>query len=174
MAPKLEALPDPAVPDDEVLDALAALSRALVGLTTRSLGQLDVEVTLPQLRTLVVLASRGPQRIGDLAAALGVQASTVSRGCDRLVRRRLVRRVQCAGGDRRVVRIALTDAGKELVGQVMHQRRAELARLMSYVVLEGSFAAVLTALAAASGELPDPVWWERWAGCTHLEPGPLT
>ena len=50
------------------------------------------DVTLPQYRALVVLAARGPQRMGDLAEALGVHPSTATRLCDRLVDRQLVRR----------------------------------------------------------------------------------
>ena len=58
------------------------------------------EVTLPQYRALVVLASRGPQRIVDLAGFLDVTASTATRMCDRLVRKGLVRRqrLRATGG----------------------------------------------------------------------------
>src|SRR5688500_18758447 len=77
---------------DPLLDAVLTLGRALVAITTRSLSQLHVEVTLTQYRTLVVLASRGPQRTAELAAELGVQPSTVTRLCDRLVQRGWVRR----------------------------------------------------------------------------------
>jgi DNA-binding MarR family transcriptional regulator len=46
----------------------------------------------PQYRALVVLAVRGPQRPTALAEALAVHPSTITRLCDRLVAKRLVRR----------------------------------------------------------------------------------
>jgi hypothetical protein len=46
-----------------------------------------VEPTIVQYRTLVVLASRGPQRMVGLAATLEVVSSTARRMCDRLVAR---------------------------------------------------------------------------------------
>ena len=68
-------------------------SRALVAVAARSLAvAAPADVTLPQYRALVVLAARGPTRVGDLADALGIHPSTATRLCDRLVDRRLVRR----------------------------------------------------------------------------------
>jgi hypothetical protein len=58
--------------EDEVVGALLALSRVFVAETARSLSGLDEDVTLPQFRTLVVLVSRGPQRVADLAQELAV------------------------------------------------------------------------------------------------------
>ena len=45
-------------------------SRVLVAVAVRSLAAVDHDVTLPQYRALVVLASRGPQRPTELADAL--------------------------------------------------------------------------------------------------------
>src|SRR3954452_10273924 len=91
---------------DELVDALLSASRAMVALAARSLAGLDADVTLPQFRALVVLAARGPQRAVDIATELGVNPSTGTRMCDRLVRKGLVRRTRTAG-DRRVVRLGL-------------------------------------------------------------------
>jgi DNA-binding MarR family transcriptional regulator len=115
--------------DARLVDSLAALSRALVGITARTLADLDVDVTLNQLRTIVVLASRGPLRTVDLAAALHVHPSTVTRTCDRLTRRGLVVRHQGAT-DRRVTWLALTESGKDLVGEVMRRRAAHIRDLL--------------------------------------------
>jgi DNA-binding MarR family transcriptional regulator len=166
--------PQPGAPASDltnVVDALVSTSRVLVALTARSLGQLDVEITLPQFRMLVVLASHGPQRTVDLAVELGVQSSTVTRTGDRLVRKGMVRRAQRAGGDRRVAWIVLTEPGKELVGEVMRRRRSELARLTGTIDIPqpAAVAAALTALVEAAGEVPDPQWWDRWAVCTDFD-----
>lgn len=73
---------------DEVLTA----TRALIGLSTRSLGVLAEELSATQYRALVVLASHGAQRMVDLAELLQVSPSTEGRMCDRLVRKGYARR----------------------------------------------------------------------------------
>ncbi len=158
------------VADDAVVDALLSLSRVLVAIAARTLGELDADVTLPQYRTLVVLASYGPQRTVDVAAALGVRPSTVTRTSDRLIRRGLVQRHQ-RSTDRRVAWLALTEAGKALVGEVMHRRRAEIARLAAAVPLAdpAALTGALVSLVEAAGEVPDPQWWGRWAVSTRLD-----
>ena len=70
---------------DELADAVLDASRVLVAVAARSLAAAPSDVTLPQYRVLVVLATRGPQRPSDLAAELGVAASSITRMCDRLV-----------------------------------------------------------------------------------------
>jgi DNA-binding MarR family transcriptional regulator len=156
--------------DKPVLEALMALSRAVVGMTTRSLNQVGADVTLTQYRSLVVLASRGPQRTADLAAELGIQPSTATRLCDRLAARGFVRR-QPGEDDRRVVLVVLTDAGRNLVGQAMAGRRELLADLLQRVRVTDpqAFAEVATALAVAAGELPESQWRRRWQKSTSVE-----
>src|SRR5690348_16146236 len=85
---------------DDLVDALLSASRALVAIAARSLADLDADVTLPQYRALVVLASRGPQRVVDISAELNVNPSTATRMCDRLVQKKLVRRYRSTS-DRR-------------------------------------------------------------------------
>ena len=75
---------------DELTDALLTASRVLVAVSARSLAGISDEVTLAQYRTLVVLASRGPQTLQALATELEVVPSTATRMCDRLVRKGLV------------------------------------------------------------------------------------
>ncbi len=103
---------------DDLVDALLSASRAMVAISARSLADLDAEVTLPQFRAPVVLASRGPQRIVDIASALGVNPSTGTRMCDRLVAKKLVRRYR-SSADRRKVRLTLTEAGRALVREAV-------------------------------------------------------
>src|ERR671933_726832 len=144
----------------EVVEALLAASRALVGVAARSLAGVDADVTLAQFRTLMVLASRGPQRAVDIATELGVNPSTGTRMCDRLVRKGLVRRARRAG-DRRVVRLVLTQAGKELVAEVSRRRREELARLVG-AIPPGHYIELVDMLCAvsdAAGEPGEDDWW---------------
>ena len=110
---------------DPVVDAVMRASRALVGITVRALGSVSDEVTLPQLRTLVVVSLQGEQTVSALAERLDVHASTMTRMCSRLVNRGLVERKPSAL-DRREVVIALTQEGQRLVDEVMDKRRREI------------------------------------------------
>ena len=150
-----------------MVDAVLSASRALVAVSARSLAALPEDVTLPQYRALVVIAARGPQRLADLAVALGVEPSTATRMCDRLVRKDLVYRRRTST-DRRGVRISLAVAGRELVEEVTRRRRAEIVAILGRVpagtkemVLAG-----LSALAEAAGEPGEREWALGWAS-TH-------
>jgi len=148
--------------EEDVVGALLALSRVLVGVAARSLAELDEDVTLPQFRTLVVLG-RGPQRIVDLAQELRVTSSTATRMCNRLTRKGLISREEHAE-DRRAAWIVLTGPGRDLVGAAMKRRREAIAELVADLTLTRpvAFAGVLNALVEAAGELPDPEWERRW------------
>jgi DNA-binding MarR family transcriptional regulator len=150
---------------DELVDTVLAASRALVAVAARSLAAVGDDVTLPQYRALVMLAAGGPQGTAELATALDVNPSTVTRMCDRLVRKDLVRRSR-QSANRRSVRIALTAAGRDLVDEVSRRRRAELARLLSALPPEQHepVIAAFRAFAAAAGELPRPGAALGWAG----------
>jgi DNA-binding MarR family transcriptional regulator len=149
---------------EPVVDALLAASRALVAIAARSLAERDADVTLPQYRALVVLASRGPQRVVDVSAELGIDPSTGTRLCDRLARKGLVRR-QRSTSDRRVVRVTLTPLGRNLVDEITGHRRQELARIVSAMPDRWApgVAQALLSFAAAAGEVPEDQWWMGWA-----------
>jgi DNA-binding MarR family transcriptional regulator len=149
--------------EEEVVGALLALSRVFVAETARSLSGLDEDVTLPQFRTLVVLVSRGPQRVADLARELAVTSSTAVRMCNRLVRKGLVAR-QERPDDRRVAWITLTAAGRDLVGGATSRRREGLAALVAELPMARprTLASVLNAIVEVAGEVPDRQWWHQW------------
>jgi len=151
------------VSQGEVVDALLAASRALVGLAARSLADLDPDVTLPQYRALVVVATRGPQRVVDIATELAVNPSTGTRMCDRLVRKGLARRTRSTT-DRRVVRLSLTPAGRHLVEEVTGRRRVELARIVAALpdTWHEPLTAALRTFASAAGEPLETEWWLGW------------
>jgi hypothetical protein len=77
--------------DGSAVGEVPTASRTLVGVATRSPGAAAEHTTIAQYRALVVLASRGPLRLIDLAEALDVAPSTAGRMGDRLVREQLVR-----------------------------------------------------------------------------------
>jgi DNA-binding MarR family transcriptional regulator len=148
---------------DELIDAVLGASRALVAVAARSLAGVAEDVTLAQYRFLVELASRGPQRLADLASAVGVDRSTATRMCDRLVRKRLVIRRR-AREDRRAVRVSLTGAGGELVAEVSRRRRVEIATIVERMPAAHHDPVVraLRAFAEAAGEVPEQDWSLGW------------
>src|SRR6202012_502016 len=142
-----------------VVDAVLAASRSLVAAATRSLGTAAEETTIAQYRALVVLASRGPQRIVDLGAALDVTPSTAGRTCDRLVRKGLMRRHR-ARADRRAVLVSATAAGRLVVDPATARRRELIGEILGRLPGpdQHAVAAALRAFAAAAGEVPDSLW----------------
>jgi DNA-binding MarR family transcriptional regulator len=146
--------------DEDVVDAVLRASRVLLAVAVRSLAEVDDDVTLPQYRALVVLASRGPQRPTELADALAVHPSTVTRLCDRLVAKRLVHRGE-SPTNRREVSIRLTPKGRRLVDAVTARRRDEIATIVSDVPARERAAMVhaLHALGEAAVEPADVAWF---------------
>ncbi len=151
------------VNDEALVDAVISASRALVAVAARSLQGLPEDVTLTQYRVLVELAARGPQRVADLALVLGVESSTATRMCDRLVRKHLVRRRR-ASRDRRAVRIALTAEGLELIGEVSRRRRKEIGAILKRMPSRdrAAVARALLAFADAGGTVPEQDWSLGW------------
>lgn len=149
---------------ERLLDSLMPLSRVLVAIAVRTVGHSGVDLTMPQYRILVVLATRGPQRTVDLAVEQAVRPSTITRACDRLIRRGLVRRYH-RPPDRRIAWLALTEAGRDLVGDVMRRRRAEFEKLVATVDAADVtlVTQVLDSLVRAAGEPTDAQFWQRWA-----------
>ena len=144
---------------DEVVEELLATSRALVGVAVRSLAAAPVDITVAQQRVLVLLAAQGPQSVGRIAEQLGVNPSNASRHCDRLQRLGLLGRSRSAE-DGRVVRIALTAEGRELLESVTQHRRDALAGVVRRLPADER-AAVLVALRrlnAANEEVGDAGW----------------
>jgi DNA-binding MarR family transcriptional regulator len=145
--------------DEAVVDAVLTASRTLVAVATTSLGDAADDITIAQYRALVVLASRGPQRISEVAAALDVTPSTAGRMCDRLLRKGLIRR-QRVRTDRRAVKVSITEAGRHVVDEATARRRALLAGILAKLSprQQTAVAAALGAFAAAAGEIPDSQW----------------
>ena len=146
-----------------MVDAVLSASRVLVAIAARSLADAGEEVTLTQYRSLVILASRGPQGVAALAEAVAVTAPTASRLCERLVRKGLVRR-RTDRRDRRQVRVGLTEAGRHLVDTVTERRRREIAGLLASIPPQDQrpVAAALQQLARSAGEVPEQDWSTGW------------
>ncbi len=143
-------------PVQEATDATLQASRALLGIIARSVATALDDVSLPQLRVLVLLSQEGPLRSGVVAERMGVHPSTFTRNADRLVHGGWVRRTE-ADDSRQAVLIELTDSGRAIVEHVTQQRRTDLAEILARVPA-GRRDALVEAMrdfALAAGE-PDP------------------
>ena len=150
---------------EAVVDAVVAASRGLVAIAARSLGAAGEDVTLAQYRGLVVLASRGPQRLVDLAGFLAVNSSTATRMCDRLARKGLIRRQRLAS-DRRTLKVSISAAGRELVDSVTKRRRAEIEAVVRRIAPADRehLVEALRTFAEAAGEGREQDWALGWGG----------
>jgi DNA-binding MarR family transcriptional regulator len=117
---------------DAVIGAVLRATQAFVGLALRSLAAAGTPITLPQYRMLVTLDGKGDQNVRDLAPRLGVDRSTATRMCNRLVNAGLIDR-SSDPSDRRAVVISLTEPGRGVVKRVTRARRENVARLLKSV-----------------------------------------
>jgi DNA-binding MarR family transcriptional regulator len=142
-----------------ILDA----SRALVAVAARSIASVDADVTLPQFRALVVLHTQGPQNASMLSAQLDVHASTLTRLCDRLVAKKLIRRTLSPESRREVI-LTLSARGELVVRRVYDRRRAEIARIVARMpaAVRRSVESAMHDFAEAAGEQTDDALTLGW------------
>ncbi|MDT7574194.1 MAG: hypothetical protein QOH17_527 [Pseudonocardiales bacterium] len=145
--------------NDDV-EAVMAAARVLVAVSAQSVAAVEDIVTLPQLRVLVMVASRTAPNLNAVANGMGVHPSNATRTVDRLVLAGLLDR-RDDPTDRRNLVLELTESGRELVKQVMDQRRAAIAAVLDRMPpgRRRSLVPVMRAFAEASGETPDDAVW---------------
>lgn len=149
------------------IDAVMGAAQLLVAISARSLAVAEAEVSLPQLRVLVILASHGPRSLNALAHILKIHPSNATRACDKLVAAGLIRRDEDPV-DRRLLALNLTEAGRELVEKVMAHRRDQIEELLSRVPAAkrrtlASALRTFAATATASDSLDHAAWQAGWA-----------
>jgi DNA-binding MarR family transcriptional regulator len=151
------AAPEPPVTVDEI-DRIVALYRR----SGRSLRANDPinwaeGLTMAQLRVLFFVGREGPVAVGQVASGLGISQPSATETLDKLVCRDLVERT-ADPSDRRIVRTALTDKGKEMIDRPWETRRALLASALrrasptERAAIEHGLELMCTALEAVEGE----------------------
>ncbi|HXT45209.1 MAG TPA: MarR family transcriptional regulator [Pseudonocardiaceae bacterium] len=168
-------------PTQEEVEAVMLATRVLIAVTAQSVASVEDRVTLPQLRVLVMIASRGPQNLASVAQALGVHPSNATRRCDRLVEAGLIHRSDDPA-DRRNLILRLTPSGRELVLQMTERRRAAIENVLAKMPasLRGDLVPALRAFAQAAGEVPPSEAWalgwttDRPNGTPHHMPSGTT
>ena len=135
-------------------ELVARLSRADERLSAQARGAVaedwpDIELTIAQLRALGLL-NHAPQRMSDLAAALGSSVSSATSLVERLEGKGLVERVHDPV-DRRVVQCHLTVGGRTALERFWRIRRSYLASIVEVLTVEelGTVVAALELLVAA-------------------------
>src|SRR4051812_23403163 len=105
---------DPLALDRQVCFALAAASRAVIGLYRPVLQPLGL--THPQYLVMLALWERSPRRVRDIGDALLLDSATLSPLLRRLEASGLITRVRSAA-DERALDVELTEKGRELRAQ---------------------------------------------------------
>src|SRR2546425_3482995 len=102
----------------EVLAQYRTLGRALKA--THGPVWMETDLTIAQLRTLLVLAEEGPLVIGQIAQRLGIGLSTGGHLVDRLVQAGLAERAEDTEDRRRTV-ARLTSKGEDLYARLLNR-----------------------------------------------------
>lgn len=90
---------------------------------------LRLDLTMPQLKVVLLLFISGPSRMSEIASALGVSLATATGVVDRLVERDILTR-EGDPGDRRVVLCRLSEKGEELMNGLWQLSRDQAGELM--------------------------------------------
>jgi DNA-binding MarR family transcriptional regulator len=153
----------PSDPLDDAIDAVLRASRALVGVAAQSLARTEAHLTLVQYRALVALDANGEQNVGTLADTLGIQPSTATRLCDRLVAKGFVER-RTSEESRREVTLGLSRAGANLVRAETERRRRAIRRIVERLDRPTQLEIIesINALVEAAKEVHDDAWRLGW------------
>jgi DNA-binding MarR family transcriptional regulator len=145
-------------------ETMLAVSRTMTAIVARTLSDVADQITVPQLRVLVLLDTRGPMNSSTLAEHLDVNPSNAGRTCDQLVATGRPRRLPDTR-DGRSTQLELTADGTRFVTELMASRRRLIDNVVSRMsasdqqVLGQGLEAFLRAVEAAPAEestgLPD-------------------
>jgi DNA-binding MarR family transcriptional regulator len=125
-------------------DALLALARGMIGLSTRAADELG-QVSVVQLRALTMLRQLQPASLVQLAEGIGVTPSTTSRLVDRLVAAGFVER-RTSPESRRQIELRLSPDGEATLDRYDALRLSGMAEALEQLP-EGRREVVLDALA---------------------------
>ncbi len=163
---KGETAGPPASPDH--VHAVMVAAQALVGVAAQGVAEVEDRVTLPQLRVLMLVATRGGLNLGALAQAMGVHPSNASRACDRLVEAGLLTRAE-SSLDRRNLMLELTEDGHAVIDELIDHRRASIATILGRLPesRRRTLASAMLSFAQAAGETQaDSAWKLGWPRAT--------
>jgi DNA-binding MarR family transcriptional regulator len=123
----------------------------------RDRAWLSIELTMPQLKTLMFVAMHHGATSGQIAKRLGVGLSTITGLVDRLTDQDLVTRREDPD-DRRITRVLPTQRGKQLVDELIRYRNEVVTDILSRLdphqlrTVETAFGYLLEAAGAVADE----------------------
>ncbi len=96
---------------------------------------LTTDLTMPQLKVMLILWREGPARMSELASGLGVTLATATGVVDRLVEKDYIVR-EGLPGDRRVVICRLSNEGQEFMKALWMSGRMQIGRILGVMTPE--------------------------------------
>jgi DNA-binding MarR family transcriptional regulator len=93
------------------------------------------DLTMPQLKVMLILWREGPARMSELASGLGVTLATATGVVDRLVEKDYIVR-EGLPGDRRVVICRLSNEGQEFMKALWMSGRMQIGRILGVMTPE--------------------------------------
>jgi DNA-binding MarR family transcriptional regulator len=122
-------------------ELLYALTRRVTLTTTaeRIRKLEESELSMTQVKALLLLVEGGRHTGGEIAERLGISPAAASRAIDSMIQKGLATRSECAD-DRRVRLLEATDAGVELAAGIADLRRAQIEKFLETLepeVLDG-------------------------------------
>ena len=96
---------------------------------------LSSDLTVAQLRVLLLLHAAGPSRMSSIASSIGTALSTATGIMDNLVKKGMVLR-EADPHDRRLVICGLSPEGVELISRLWKMGQAQMERLLEGLTLE--------------------------------------
>lgn len=95
---------------------------------------LQLDLTMPQLKVVLLIFMNGQARMSEVASALGVSLATATGVVDRLVEREIVAR-ESQPEDRRVVLCRLSEKGQKMMSGLWQLARDRLRELLGVATL---------------------------------------
>jgi DNA-binding MarR family transcriptional regulator len=123
--------------DRELVAEILKIAEDIVGVVPMGipLEYLNSDMTIAQLRILLVLQTQGPSRMGSIASITGVTLPTATGVVENLVRKELVIREKDPQ-DRRLVICKLSPEGQELINKLWTSGRFQMENLLEGLTVE--------------------------------------
>ena len=120
-----------------IIQDIVGFAEKLYDMATPSLPKewLTLDLTMPQVRFLLLLHREGPSNMSDLASRSGIALSTATSAVDHLVEKELVVR-ESDPQDRRLVICRLSSKGQQLANELWKLGRLHIERLLELLTLD--------------------------------------
>lgn len=116
---------------EELGELIPTIARAIPGEASPEVVRqaFDVDVSTPELFVLSYLPPQREPNMSEIGRALSIDSSTLTRLVDKLVDKSLVER-RSDPQDRRVVRVRLTERGKEIIRRVEKEKKRRIVSIL--------------------------------------------